>query len=53
MAQKLQAWMHERQRMHFSGSIAAGVFFSQVIASAGQAFLQRPHILHFSGLTLN
>src|SRR4030042_918111 len=27
--------------------MAAGVFFSQVIASIGHVFLQRPHILHF------
>jgi hypothetical protein len=47
------AWIQDRQRMHFSTSMTAGVFFSHVTASVGHAFLQRPHILHFSGSTRN
>ena len=53
IAQNVHAWIHDRHRMHFSGLITAGVFFSHVIASVGHAFLQRPHILHFSALTRN
>jgi hypothetical protein len=53
MALNLHAWIHDRHRMHFSKSMAAGAFFSQVIASVGHAFLQRPHFLHFSASTRN
>ena len=53
IALNLHAWIQDRHRMHFSKLMAAGVFFSQVIASVGHAFLQRPHFLHFSASTRN